>query len=194
MIELAGPLHLLAVVLVVSAVGKLADPWPSTAAMRDAGLPVPFRGRPYGGVLLGLVEGSVGVAALAVPEWWAAAALAAFYAALALFVARLRRRDGDAGCGCFGASSTPPGAAHLVLNVVAFAVAAATAVVGVPDIVDVFDEGLGVAVPYVALLAIGAGLVLVAPSLFAELAQARAGDRPRAFAPISRPPSRSTTA
>ena len=56
MIELAGPLHLLAVVLVVSAVGKLVDPWPSTEAMRDAGLPVPFRGRPYGGVLLGLVE------------------------------------------------------------------------------------------------------------------------------------------
>lgn len=193
MIELAGPLHLLAVVLVVSAIGKLADPWPSTEAMRDAGLPVPFRGRPWGGVLLGLVEGSVGLTALAVPEWWAAGALAAFYAALALFVARLRARDGDAGCGCFGASSTPPGVAHLVLDGIAAAVAAVTAVAGVPDIVDVFDEGLGVAVPYVALLAVGAGLVLVAPSLFAELAQARTADRPRAFAPTTAPSSRSTS-
>ena len=194
MIELAGPLHLLALVLVVSAFGKLVDPWPATEAMRDAGLPVPFRGRPVAGVALGLIEGTVGVLALAVPAWWAAAALAAFYAALAGFVARLRSRDGDAGCGCFGASSVPPGAAHLVLNATGACVAGLTAVAGVPDIVDVLDAGPGVAVPYAALLAIGAGLVLVAPTLFAELAQARAGGRPRAFAPTSTPSSRRTPA
>lgn len=171
MTALAGPLHLLALVLVVSAVGKLVDPWPATAAMRDAGLPVPFRGRPYGGIALGIVEGTIGLAALAVPAWWAAGALGAFYAALAGFVWTLRRRDSTAGCGCFGASSTPPGTAHLVLNAAAALTGLTAAVVGVPDIVDVFDEGIGIAVPYVGLLAIGAAIVLVAPALSADLAR-----------------------
>ena len=183
MTALAGPLHLLALVLVVSGSGKLVDPWPPTGAMRDAGLPVPFRGRATSGLLLGGVEALVGLVALAVPTWWAAASLGAFYAALAAFVIRLRRRDGEAGCGCFGASSTPPGQAHLVLNGVAATVGFGAAAAGVPDIVHVFDDGLGVAIPYVALLAIGAGLVLVAPALTAERSRDRNGPRPRAFAP-----------
>lgn len=183
MTALAGPLHLLALVLVVSGIGKVVDPWPPTGAMRDAGLPVPFRGRAVSGVVLGLVEAAIGLVALAVPTWWAATAMGAFYAALAAFVVRLRRADGEAGCGCFGASSTPPGRAHLVLNGVAAAVGFGVAVAGVPDIVDVFDDGLAVAAPYVALLAIGAGLVLVAPALTAELSRNRNGSRPRAFAP-----------
>jgi hypothetical protein len=180
---LAGPLHLLALVLVVSGIGKMIDPWPATGAMRDAGLPVPFRARALGGRLLGTVEAAIGLLALATPAWWAAAALGAFYSALAAFVVRLRSRDGEAGCGCFGASSTPPGPAHLVLNGVAAAVGFGAAAAGVPDIVDVFDDGLGVAVPYVALLAIGAGLVLVAPALTAERSRNRNGSRPRAFSP-----------
>ena len=183
MSALAGPLHLLALVLVVSGIGKVVDPWPATGAMRDAGLPVPFRGRAVGGCLLGVAEATIGMAALAVPTWWAAATLGAFYAALAGFVLRLRSRDGEAGCGCFGASSTPPGPAHLVLNGVAAIVGFGAAAAGVPDIVDVFDDGFGVAVPYVVLLAIGAGLVLVAPALTAELSRNRNGSRPRAFAP-----------
>jgi hypothetical protein len=184
MTALAGPLHLLALVLVVSAVGKLVDPWPATGAMRDAGLPVPFRGRPYGGIALGVVEGAVGLVALAVPAWWAATALGAFYAALAGFVWTLRRRDSTAGCGCFGASTTPPGTAHLVLNAAGAVTALTAAVVGVPDIVEVFDEGIGVAVPYIGLLAIGAATVLVAPALSAELSRARAGGAaPRPFSP-----------
>lgn len=184
MTAIAGPLHLLALVLVVSAVGKLVDPWPATGAMRDAGLPLPFRGRPYAGIALGIVEGAIGLAALTVPEWWAATALGVFYAALAGFVWTLRRRDSTAGCGCFGASSTPPGTAHLVLNAGGALTALTAAVVGVPDIVDVFDEGVGVAVPYLGLLAIGAAIVLVGPALSAELSRARAGDAaPRPFAP-----------
>lgn len=181
MTALAGPLHLLAVVLVVSGAGKLFAPRPAAQAMADAGLPVPFRGRPVTGIALGVVEASVGIVAVAVPTWWAAVALGGFYAALAAFVLRLRRQDDTAGCGCFGASSTPPGVAHLVLNgagaLTAFAVAAA----GVPDIVDVFDGGFGVVVPYVGLLAVGAAVLLAAPALTAELAQVRAGDVPRTF-------------
>ncbi len=183
MIALAGPLHLLALVLVVSGVGKLILPQPAADAMRDAGLPIPFRGRPATGIALGTVEASVGLLALAVPTWWAAVALGAVYVAFALFVLRLRAQDGTAGCGCFGAASAPPGTAHLVLDVVAAATAFVTAALGVPDIVDIFHDGLGVAIPYVTLLAVGASLVLVGPALSAELGRIRSGDLPRAFAP-----------
>ena len=58
--------------------------------------------------------------------------------------------------------------------------------VGVPDIVDVFDAGLGVGVPYLALLAIGAAVLLLAPALSAETARLRSGQLPRAFAPTRR--------
>lgn len=184
MTAIAGPLHLLAVVLIVSGFGKLMHPAPAAAAMRDAGLPVPFRGRAVSGIGLGVVEASVGVVALAVPTWWAATALGTFYLALAGFVLLLRSRDGDAGCGCFGAASTPPGTAHLVLNVVAAGVAFGAALGDVPDIVEVFDEGVGVAVPYVALLAIGAGTLLIAPTLTSQIARLREGDAPRSFAPV----------
>ena len=185
MTALAGPLHLLALVLVLSGVGKLVSPWPATAAMRDAGLPVPFRGRAFGGYALGAVETAIGLLALTVPRWWAALALAGFYAALTAFVIRLRRRDGDAGCGCFGSASTPPTAAHIVLNSVAAVVAVTVAVAGVPDILDIFEEGAGVGVPYVGLLAVGAWLVLVAPTVTAERARARSGPPTRAFAPTA---------
>ena len=185
MTALAGPLHLLALVLVVSGIGKLADPWPATGAMRDAGLPVPFRGRAVGGRALGVAEIAVGLAGLAVTAWWAAASIAVVYAGFAAFVVRLRRRDEHAGCGCFGAAGTPPGRIHLALNLTATAVGIAAALIGVPDIVDIFDEGLGTAVPYVLLLAIGAALVLVGPSLAAALEETRAGARPRPFGPTS---------
>lgn len=186
MISIAGPLHLLAVVLIISGAAKLFDPAPASTAMRDAGLPIPFRGRPVTGVALGGVEAGVGLVALAVPAWWAVSLLGAVYLGFAAFILRLRSQDGEAGCGCFGSSSTPPGTAHLALNLAAVAVATVAVTGGVPDIVDVFDDGAGVGVPYVALLAIGAATLLVAPSLSAQISRVRAGDLPRPFAPVTR--------
>lgn len=181
MIALAGPLHLLALVVVVSGFQKVFSPQPAADAMADAGLPVPFRGRAASGAALGVVEAGIGIVAIAVPTWWAAAVLAAFYLALAGFVVRLRATDGTAGCGCFGSSSTPPGRIHVALNLASAATAAAIALAGVPDIVEVFDAGTSIAVPYLGLLAIGAGLLLVAPTVIAEIEQVRRGDLPRAF-------------
>lgn len=166
---LVGPLHLLALVLVVSGVQKLAQPLPASEAMATAGVPAVGR-------LLGVVEVATGLAAIAVPSRLAAAWLAVFYLALAGFVVRLRRRDAEASCGCFGSSSAPPTTLHVVADVIGAAVAAAAAVTGVPDVVDVLDD-VGVAVPYLALLATGAGLVLLAPTLFAELGAIRHGPR-----------------
>jgi Methylamine utilisation protein MauE len=175
---LAAPLHLLALVLVVSGIQKLVAPRAAAAAMADARLPVPWRGHAATGVALGAVEAATGIVALAVPHRLAAAWLGVFYLALAGFVLLLRARDADAGCGCFGASSTPPGTAHLVLNGAAAATAFGIAVAGVPDIVDVVDGGIVVAVAYVLLLGIGAAVLLVAPALTAETSRLLRGEHP----------------
>lgn len=184
---LAGPLHLLGLVLVVSGLQKVLRPGPAAQAMASARLPV--AGSTASGVALGLVEATVGLAAVAVPEWWAAVALGGFYAALAGFVIRLRSVDGAAACGCFGASSVPPGTAHVVLNVVAAMVGLVVAVAGVPDVTDILSEGAVTAGSYLVLLATGAGLTLVVPSISAEIAAIRRGTLPRSFAPVA--PARS---
>lgn len=175
---LAAPLHLLALVLVVSGIQKLVAPSAAAAAMADARLPLPWRGRPATGVALGAIEVATGVLALAVPNRLAAAWLGAFYLALGGFVLLLRARDADAGCGCFGAATTPPGTAHLVLNVAAAATAFGIAAAGVPDIVDVVDDGPVVAAAYVLLLTIGAAVLLVAPALTAEISRLLRGEHP----------------
>lgn len=186
---LAAPLHLLALVLVISGIQKLVAPGAAARAMADARLPLPWRGRPATGIVLGAVETATGVVALAVPHRLAAAWLGVFYLALAGFVLLLRSRDGDAGCGCFGASTTPPGVAHLLLNGVAAVTAFAVAVAGVPDIVDVVDDGVVAAAAYVLLLAIGAALLLIAPALSSEINRLLRGEHPsppvRTFGSVS---------
>ncbi len=188
MTALTAAVHLLAAVLVVSGAQKLLSPDASAVAMRGAGLPVPFPDH-LAGRALGLVEAAIGLAAIAVPETWATISLGLFYAALTVFVLRLRQTDASAGCGCFGSSSTPPGTAHLVLNGIATGVAAGAAFVGVVDIVDILDDSIAVATSYLALLGIGSGLLLLGPVLAASLADARSGgnDVPQ-FAITSRGP------
>jgi len=165
---LAGPLHLVALVLVISGAQKVIDPAPPTQAMRDAGVPLLPRRGTWSGRVLGVVEALTGLAVITSP--WPAAGLwmGTFYLALAGFVVLLRRRDATAGCGCFGATSAPPTRLHVVSNLLAAAVAVAAALVGMPDIVDVMDEGVGIAAPYGVLVLTGAWLVLVGPSYFAS--------------------------
>lgn len=169
MSALSGPLHLVALVLVVSGAQKLGRPLPAARAMAAAGLPLPPRLHHLGGTLLGGAEAATGLAVFAAPTWASAAWLGCAYLALASFVAVLRRRDATAACGCFGAADTPPTRAHIVANVLAAAVALTAAALGVPDALDVVDEGVGVAVPYAALVVTGAALVLLAPALLAAL-------------------------
>lgn len=181
MSALAGLLHLVALVLVVSGAQKVARPLPAAQAMGAAGLPVPARAHRLAGTALGVVEAATGLAVFAWPHAAAAAWLAAFYVALAGFVLLLRSRDATASCGCFGASNTPPTVLHAVLNVAAATVAVGAAAVGVPDVVDVVDAGIGVAAPYTVLVALGAGLVLLAPTLLADIESTVQGQGVRAF-------------
>lgn len=169
---LSGPYHLICLVLVVSGATKLAAPNPPVAAMRSARLPVPAG--PTAGIVLGAVEITVGLAAFAAPGPASAAAVAVFYVALVAFVVRLRAVDAEAGCGCFGASSTPPGALHVVLNVASAAIAGAVSATEVPDLAGVADEGIVVLAGYLVVLAVGAGLVLLAPALLAALDRSHA--------------------
>jgi len=177
---LAGPLHLVALVLVISGAQKVGAPAPAAQAMRDAGLPVPVRAQ-WAGVVLGVVEACVGLAVFAAPHPVSALAVAAAYLGFAGFVVVLRRRDATAGCGCFGAASSPPTTAHVVVNLLAAVVALAAAAVGVTDVVEVLDEGVGVAVPYAALVVAGAGLVLLAPALLGQIDQIVHDDQPPEF-------------
>ena len=168
MSALAGPLHLVALVLVISGAQKVIDPGPPTQAMRDAGVPMLPRRGTWPGRALGVVEAATGLAVITTPWPGASLWMGAFYLALAGFVVLLRRRDDTAGCGCFGASSAPPTRLHVIANLVAAAVAVAAPIAGMPDIVDVVAEGIGIAVPYGVLVVTGASLVLVGPSFFAS--------------------------
>jgi len=188
MSALAGPLHLVALVLVVSGAQKVARPAPAAAAMVAAGLPVPSRLHAAAGIVLGVGEAATGLAVFAAPHPATAAWMGAAYLALAAFVLVLRRRDSTAGCGCFGAASTPPTRTHVVLDVAAAVVAFAAAATGVPDVVDVLDEGAGVAIPYALLVTLGAVLVLLAPTLLAAVRPAAPADAVPSFG--IRPPGR----
>lgn len=157
---LAGPLHLIALVLVVSGMQKLLDPAPAAAAMRAVGLRVH-------GAVLGMGEVALGLAALAWPHPVTAGLLALAYAALAAFVVVLRRRDAGVACGCFGSSSTPPSTTHVVLNLASAALATTAAATGPADLVAILTDSATTAVPYAMLVLTGASLVLLAPALLA---------------------------
>ncbi|HEX4902846.1 MAG TPA: MauE/DoxX family redox-associated membrane protein [Acidimicrobiales bacterium] len=183
MSALAGLLHLTALVLVASGAQKVVQPLPAARAMATAGIRLPGRLHPLAGRTLGLGEAATGLAVFAAPHPVSAGWLGIAYVALAGFVVALRRRDADAGCGCFGAASTPPTTAHVVLDLAAAAVALGTAFTGVPDVVDVLDEGAGVAVPYALLVVLGATLVLLAPTLLAAVRPTGRADPVPAFGP-----------
>lgn len=183
MSALAGLLHLVALALVVSGAQKVIRPAPAAQAMVAAGLPVPWRHHAAAGAALGVGEAATGLAVFAVPHPATAAWLGVAYLALAGFVVLLRRRDGTAGCGCFGAASTPPTRVHVVLDVAAAAMAFGAALTEVPDVVELIDEGAAVAVPYAVLVVLGAGLALAAPALLAAVGPASRRDVVPAFGP-----------
>ena len=116
-----------ALVLVWSGWSKVREPSPVSAALRALRLP---HGR-VAGRALGAAEILLGATVVvATPLTWAA--LAAWYAGLLIAAVALRRTS-VASCGCFGADSPPPGAAHVVTNVAAAAAATAAGWSARPD-------------------------------------------------------------
>jgi hypothetical protein len=93
---------------------KMVNPELTSGALRAAQLPdsrILVR-------TIGLVEVLVGVSGVVVGNSIAAFLAAALYAGFAWFVINaLRQRLPISSCGCLGATETPPGLNHVVLNV-----------------------------------------------------------------------------
>jgi hypothetical protein len=113
-------------------------------------------------VAAGVVEVVLGAVALVVAGPWTALAVAVAYLVFAGTVLLARRR-GAPDCGCFGAVAAPPSGLHVVLNLVAAAVAlGAAAVAGGPaPVLDVLGDQPLLGVPYVVLLGLATWLVVV---------------------------------
>ena len=149
---------LLAVVLVIAAVGKLADGRGVRVTLGEFGVPRALRGP--GAVVLPVSE--LAIAVLLVPAATARAGavasvvlLATFCVAIAVSLARGERPD----CGCFGrARSTAAGPATLARNVGLAAVAATIAVVGP-------GEGVGEAVDGLRVSPVGVGVAVLVLAL-----------------------------
>jgi hypothetical protein len=159
-----GAFQIVAVVIAVGGVAKIASPDGFSALLRTIGLP--------SGRLLarcsGVIEVALGVTATLAGGALAAGAVAAAYAVFAVAVIAARR-SGAASCGCFGAVSAPPSIVHVVVNSVSAAIAL-VAVVAVPaSLTDVLADQPLAGVPYLVAVAVGAWLVVVLDTTGAEL-------------------------
>lgn len=155
-----------AALLVVAGVGKLASPDGALAALEAAGIPVPT-----GAVrALGAAEVAVGLAAIWAPGPLTALLVALAYAGFGTFIVRLlRAAGGQVDCGCFGVSGSKVGKLHVGLNAVAAAVAAAACIAPPAGAGWILDRSPGIAIP----LAIGTlGAVYAAYLAFTQFGAA----------------------
>jgi hypothetical protein len=101
--------------MAMSGVAKLADPDPTTGAMRAARLPASTQIT----YALGLVEATVAALAL-VAGGPAVVAGALLYAGFTVFTVAAAFRDIPIqSCGCFGRADTPPSRIHVAFNLLA---------------------------------------------------------------------------
>lgn len=113
------------------------------------------------GRVVGAGEALLGLAGLAVGGRVVAVIVAAVHGAFAVVVAVAIRRDAPS-CGCFGAVSSRPRPAHLVMNVVSSVVAVWVTIRGVPPVADgVAGLGGGVVVVVAVILTLAAGVIFV---------------------------------
>src|SRR3954451_20643843 len=146
---LAAPFYLAAGLLVASGIGKLIRPAPAALALRSAGLP----GGAGAARPLGAVEVAVGALALRRPGPGTPAAVGVLYLGFAVFLVRLIRRGGATTCGCVGAAEAPPSTLHVVLDLVAAAVAVGVAVWSVPSVGSAIAASPMAGIPLVVGLA-----------------------------------------
>ena len=161
-----GAFQIVAVVIAVGSVAKIASPDGFSALLRTIGLP---SGRLIAR-LSGVVELVLGVTAAVMGGALAAGAVAAAYTVFAVAVLAARR-SGAASCGCFGAASAPPSVVHVVVNAVSAAVALLAVLVVPAPLTDVLADQPLAGVPYLAMVAIGAWLVVVLDTTGAQLVE-----------------------
>ena len=129
----AGPYLAACLLLVTAGLAKVRRPAATRRAMAAvfgrAGAAVPLAAVRAAGV----VEAILGVSAVMAAGARPATAVAFCYLGFAAFVmAAIRRNEGTAGCGCFGAAGdgVPLGTLHLVVNLAAAGAAATVAAAG----------------------------------------------------------------
>ncbi len=150
-------------VLLASGVTKVLDPEPLGVALVDLGV-VPRDRSERGAVLgrgLGMVEVVIGGAALVMGGRVTAVLVTLSYAVFTAIVVASWRR-GLRSCGCFGASSSPPGPVHVALNVASTAVGLAAVFAAPPAVADGLDAATWHPALVVALVLAGAVGVVVA--------------------------------
>lgn len=150
-------------VLLASGVTKLLDPAPLGRALAELGV-VPAADAGKGRLLgqgLGVVEFVVGGAALVLGGRWTAVLVTLSYAVFTVIVVASWRR-GLTSCGCFGASSSPPGPVHVALNAASTLVALGAVIAPAPAVADGLDAATWNPVLVAALVLAGAVGVVVA--------------------------------
>lgn len=166
-----------ALLLVVSGTGKLRRPGPAAVMLRTVTGRLPLQAAPSATRIAGAIEVLVGVTAVAVGGPWALGLLAATYAVLAAVAVRLLALARGSGrrvaCGCFGTSDAPVGSAHLVLDVVCFAVAGAAAAVADAPFAGLADRSTPVVVTVGLQIVLLAWLGYLSVTALPSLAAAR---------------------
>lgn len=148
-----GPFYVVAALLLVSGVAKMADPSSTEGALRSVGLPAP---RSTGRVI-GVAEIVIGILAVVVGGSAMALLVAAAYLSFAGFIVlALSRKGAVSSCGCLGSADTPPTWAHLVLNVAATAIAAIAAISAPPGMATAIAEQPAAGTIFIAFVVLGA--------------------------------------
>jgi len=161
---LAGPFTIAAVLLAVGGALKAVRPRDTAQALTAVGLRFPafFPARAVVRVG-GAVETAIGVGALLTGGPVFAALVAASYLVFAAFVTvALRSGASISSCGCFGKVDTPPSAVHVVVDLVAAAVAVGAAIVGDVALPEVLGDQPLLGIPFLVLVVIGCSLVFLA--------------------------------
>ena len=186
MAGLVGAIDITVVVLIVAAISKLADPASTSRLFATLGFPRVPRSAPR---LVAAVELGVGAWVVLSGTRSAMLALTLTYAMLSAVLARLlwlgSRSATVVSCGCFGVRSAPPTRLHLLLNAASLVAAIGGVISPIDPLSDRLRSQGTAAIAYVALVAIGAGLVIAAHTAGAELSAAVAAIRPRRAGGVS---------
>ena len=176
----AGPYAVAAALLVVAGALEVHRPDATVGALRAMGVRVPPLVVRAGAVSAALIGAFALVAGGGAFGSSVAALVAIVYTGFAAFVALALIRDTPlASCGCFGRDDTPPSLTHVVVNLVAAAVAVVVALSPGSGIAAVVADQPGFGIPFVLVTA-GCGFLayLALTRLPRTLALARGG-RPR---------------
>jgi hypothetical protein len=183
----AGPLWIIASVVLAASGWKLANPAPTARALRALVGPRAARRPAHGGWVWAARLLGAGEALVALAVVWqggnAAYVLAALYVAFAVIALRLRDRNVD--CGCFGAASAKASWIHVVVNLIAAVGAGWAGAIAVPGLRDAFGDLPAHGVAHLVLVPTGVAamiaLLTVLPSV-REISRSRpVADQPVLF-------------